>query len=117
MFIVNDGKMKKSPIGAACPAFMTLLAELGNLLFFDIYRHAAPLGLKHSIILNSMGVRPGLPHKIHGLLAATIAACILLLSSTLFAQLDRTLPLSEQAEAGQALAEKWRDAAPAENAE
>jgi len=49
--------------------------------------------------------------------ATTLAAAILLLSSTAFAQLDRVLPRSEQAEAGQALAEKWRDAVPPENAE
>jgi len=54
--------------------------------------------------------------KVHGFLAAT-AASVLFLSSPLFAQLDRTLLPSEQAEAGQALAEKWRDAVPAENAE
>src|SRR5580765_2644564 len=33
------------------------------------------------------------------------------------AQLDHSLPLAEQGPAGQAIAEKWRDAAPAENAE
>ncbi len=33
------------------------------------------------------------------------------------AQLDHAIPPSEQAAEGQALAEKWRDAAPAENAE
>src|SRR5258708_464752 len=50
-------------------------------------------------------------------LASPLTAFILLISSTAFAQLDRVLPPSEQAEAGQALAQKWRDAMPAENAE
>ena len=42
---------------------------------------------------------------------------LLLTSSGAFAQLDHPLPLAEQAQAGQALAQKWRDAVPSENAE
>jgi len=56
-------------------------------------------------------------HNLNLRLASTLAAFILLISSTAFAQLDRVLPPSEQAEVGQALAQKWRDAMPAENAE
>src|SRR5205085_1955846 len=50
---------------------------------------------------------------------ASLTRCAVLLfaSSTALAQLDHALPPSEQAAAGQALVEKWRDAAPAENAE
>ena len=41
----------------------------------------------------------------------------LLISWRAVSQLDQALPPAEQAEAGQALAKKWRDALPAENAE
>src|SRR5438093_7301294 len=44
-------------------------------------------------------------------------ALLILASRPASAQLDQPLPAAEQVEAGQALATKWRDAAPAENAE
>jgi hypothetical protein len=47
----------------------------------------------------------------------SLTVTLLLTCSPLSAQLDHTLPPAEQAEAGLALAEKWRDAVPAENAE
>src|SRR5689334_15920668 len=45
------------------------------------------------------------------------AGIVFLLAAGAQAQLDHSLPLGEQAEAGKALAEKWRDAAPGENVE
>ena len=45
MCIVKDRKTKQSPSGAACGASMPLLTELGDLLLFDSYKHAAPPGL------------------------------------------------------------------------
>jgi hypothetical protein len=45
MSIAKNRKMKKSPSGAACSVSMPLLTELEDLLLFDIYKHAAPLGL------------------------------------------------------------------------
>ena len=46
-----------------------------------------------------------------------IAALFLAIPWIAVAQLDQAVPTSEQAAAGQALAEKWRDAVPPENAE
>jgi len=44
-------------------------------------------------------------------------ALVLLTSWSAVAQLDQSLPPAEQGEAGQALATKWRDTVPAENAQ
>jgi len=51
--------------------------------------------------------------------AAAILTSVLLccLATNLLAQLDHSLPPPEQAAAGQALAQKWRDSVPAESAE
>jgi len=47
MFIAHDWDNEKSPSGASSTAPMSLLTELWDLLLFDTYKHAAPLGLKH----------------------------------------------------------------------
>src|SRR5258706_7724067 len=48
---------------------------------------------------------------------APIMALLLAIPLIASAQLDQAVPASDQAAAGQALAEKWRDAVPPENAE
>jgi hypothetical protein len=47
MFIVNDGEEEK-PHRGGMSVFGAAPNRAGNLLLFDTYKHAAPLGLSHS---------------------------------------------------------------------